>query len=98
MDFKQAFLFNSINKQSNRLKGITSKEIQLMSNGFLNASKISPSGTNIKSAKSMNGKNKFKNMSTLAGKDNFFEKIALVSLKASIIPLAHLFLCFPNVL
>ena len=52
----------SINRQSNNPKGITSKDIQPINKGFPKANNISPSGTNIRSAKSINGKKRFKNI------------------------------------
>ena len=54
------FLLISTNKQSSRVRGITSKDIQLINNGLPNANSIRPSGTKIRRARSINGKNKFK--------------------------------------
>lgn len=59
------FLLISITKQSNNPKGITSKDIQLINKGFPKASRINPSGTKMRSAKSIKGKNKFKNIKNL---------------------------------
>ena len=54
ISFSILFLLISITKQSNKPKGITNKLIQLINKGFPKASNIKPSGTNIKSAKSIN--------------------------------------------
>ena len=54
---------------------------------------MSPNGTNIKIARSMKGKNKFIHIRNLDFMFNFFEVITFTFLNASIIPLAHLFLC-----
>ena len=86
----------SITKQSNRPKGITSKDIQLINNGLPNANNIKPSGTNTRSAKSINGKNIFKHIKNLDFAHSFLERNIFTFLKASIIPLAHLFLCLPK--
>lgn len=59
------FLLISITKQSNNPKGITSKDIKLINKGFPKANRISPSGTKMRSAKSIKGKNKFKNIKNL---------------------------------
>ena len=90
------FLLISINKHSNSPKGITNKEIQPSSKGFPNAKKIKLSGTKIRSAKSIKGKKTLKHAKNLDFIDIFLDDNILFFLKASIIPLAHLFLCLPN--
>lgn len=60
ISFNVFFLLISIIKQSSNPIGITSKDIKPINNGFPKIKKISPSGTKIRSARSINGKNKFK--------------------------------------
>ena len=72
ISFSIFFRFISTTKQSNNPKGITSKDIQLINNGLLNAKKISPNGTNIRSARSINGKNILKYIRNLDFALNFF--------------------------
>lgn len=89
-------LFISITKQSSIPISITNREIQLISSWFPKANSISPSGTNIRSARSINGKNKFRHIKNLDLKFIFLDVTVFTFFNAYTIPLAHLFLCFPK--
>lgn len=71
ISFSMFFRLISITKQSNRPKGITSRDIQLINRGFPIANNIKPSGTNTRSAKSIKGKNIFKHIKNLDFALNF---------------------------
>ena len=70
--FKIFLLLISISKQSANPEIRTSKEIQLINKGFPRANSIRPRGTNIRSAKSINGKNISKHIKNLDFLFSFF--------------------------
>ena len=71
---------------------MTNKVTHPISNWFPKANKINPSGTKIRRAKSIKGNKTFKHIKNLDLKSSFLEVMIFTLLKASIIPLAHLFL------
>ena len=86
-------LFISITKHNIIPSNITNKVRRPMNKLLWNSKKMSPRGIKIKSARSTNGKNIFMHIKNFDFRFSFFEVMIFVCLKASIIPLAHLFLC-----
>ena len=75
---------------------ITSNVNHPINNWFPQSNKINPNGMKISIAKSIKGQNTFKHIRNLDLKLRFLEDIVFTLLNASIIPLAHLFLCLPK--